>query len=198
MRRSWRYCRMCRSTGGHWGRCARVGGYWGGAGRRGAAVSWPGGGHDRGVLRLGGSADAGGGGPLDPELRLHQRVRTVIVCGWSRTGRSRKRSAGLWRCSRCQGTRGWRRYAQPGPWMRSGTRREIRSADFCWYTKRAILAAIYGATVLFWLRDSSEDDAATLAFLDRRLAGVGRITSVRRRVEAMAGQRLRLWTPSKA
>ena len=49
-----------------------------------------------------------------------------------------------------------------------------RSADFSWYTKRAILAAVYGATVLYWLRDSSEDDAATLAFLDRRLAGVGR------------------------
>ena len=38
-----------------------------------------------------------------------------------------------------------------------------RSADFSWYTKRAILAAVYGATVLFWLRDASEDDAATLA-----------------------------------
>ena len=37
-----------------------------------------------------------------------------------------------------------------------------RSADFSWYTKRAILAAIYSATLLYWLRDTSEDDAATL------------------------------------
>ena len=34
----------------------------------------------------------------------------------------------------------------------------------------------------------TEDDAATLAFLDRRLAGVGRIGSVRRRAEAVVGR----------
>ena len=50
-----------------------------------------------------------------------------------------------------------------------------RSADFSWYTKRAILTAVYSATVLFWLRDQSVDDAATLAFLDRRLSGIARI-----------------------
>jgi ubiquinone biosynthesis protein COQ9 len=60
-----------------------------------------------------------------------------------------------------------------------------RSADFSWYTKRAILAAVYTATVLYWLRDTSEDDAATLAFLDRRLAGIGRVGRVRRRADAM-------------
>jgi ubiquinone biosynthesis protein COQ9 len=65
-----------------------------------------------------------------------------------------------------------------------------RSADFSWYTKRAILAVIWVATSLYWLRDNSEGDAATLAFLDRRLAGVGRIGSARRRVEA-AIERLR-------
>jgi ubiquinone biosynthesis protein COQ9 len=57
-----------------------------------------------------------------------------------------------------------------------------RSTDFSWYTKRAILASVYGATLLYWLRDSSEEDAATLAFLDRRLAGIGRIGRVRSRV----------------
>ena len=60
-----------------------------------------------------------------------------------------------------------------------------RSADFSWYTKRAILAAVYSATVLYWLRDTSEDDAATLAFLDRRLAGVGRIGRLRGRADAL-------------
>lgn len=50
-----------------------------------------------------------------------------------------------------------------------------RSANFSWYTKRAILTAVYSATLLFWLRDQSPDDADTLAFLDRRLAGVARI-----------------------
>jgi ubiquinone biosynthesis protein COQ9 len=60
-----------------------------------------------------------------------------------------------------------------------------RSTDFSWYTKRAILAAVYSATVLYWLRDTSDDDADTLAFLDRRLAGVGRIGRVRGRAEAL-------------
>jgi ubiquinone biosynthesis protein COQ9 len=66
-----------------------------------------------------------------------------------------------------------------------------RSADFSWYTKRAILAALYTATVLYWLRDTSDDDAPTLAFLDRRLAGVGRMGKLRGRVDAMLA-RLRL------
>jgi ubiquinone biosynthesis protein COQ9 len=60
-----------------------------------------------------------------------------------------------------------------------------RSADFSWYTKRAILAAVYSATLLYWLHDTSEDDADTLAFLDRRLATVGRIHSLRRRAETL-------------
>ena len=59
------------------------------------------------------------------------------------------------------------------------------SVDFSWYTKRAILAGVYGSTLLYWLGDGSEDDARTLAFLDRRLAGVGRIGSVRRRIDAV-------------
>jgi ubiquinone biosynthesis protein COQ9 len=63
-----------------------------------------------------------------------------------------------------------------------------RSADFSWYTKRAILGAVYSVTLLYWLRDTSEDDAATLAFLDRRLAGIARIGSVRRRAESALGR----------
>ena len=58
-----------------------------------------------------------------------------------------------------------------------------RSADWNWYTKRALLGGVYAATLLFWLRDDSDDSAATLAFLDRRLAGIGRIGSLRRRAE---------------
>jgi ubiquinone biosynthesis protein COQ9 len=64
-----------------------------------------------------------------------------------------------------------------------------RAADFSWYTKRAILAAVYGATLLYWLQDGrtdagGEDDAATLGFLDRRLAGIGRVGKLRGRASA--------------
>ena len=58
-----------------------------------------------------------------------------------------------------------------------------RSADFSWYTKRAILGAVYSATLLYWLRDHSEDGADTLEFLDRRLKGVGRIGKLRARLD---------------
>lgn len=58
-----------------------------------------------------------------------------------------------------------------------------RSADFSWYSKRAILAGVYGATLLFWLRDYGEDDSATLGFLDRRLAMVGGIGKARARLK---------------
>ena len=66
-----------------------------------------------------------------------------------------------------------------------------RSADFSWYTKRAILAAVYTTTLFYWLRDTSEDDVATLAFLDRRLAGIGRIGKLR----GQATEALRRMTP---
>jgi ubiquinone biosynthesis protein COQ9 len=59
-----------------------------------------------------------------------------------------------------------------------------RSADFTWYTKRALLTAVYGATVLFWLRDTSEDDAETRAFVARRLRGIGRLLRARRRASS--------------
>lgn len=61
-----------------------------------------------------------------------------------------------------------------------------RSADFSWYTKRATLAAVHTATMLFWLRDESPDDAATMAFLDRRLQGVARIGQLRQRLTRRA------------
>ena len=60
-----------------------------------------------------------------------------------------------------------------------------RSADWSWYSKRAILLGVYASTLLYWLRDESFDDDATLAFLDRRLASVGRIGKLRARGEAL-------------
>ena len=43
------------------------------------------------------------------------------------------------------------------------------------YTRRATLAAVYGATLLAWLADNSGNMAKTVAFLDRRLANVALI-----------------------
>lgn len=53
------------------------------------------------------------------------------------------------------------------------------STDINWYTKRATLSAVYGASVLYWLGDQSEDHAATWAFVDRRIADVMQIEKVK-------------------
>lgn len=46
------------------------------------------------------------------------------------------------------------------------------ATDWNFYSKRALLAGVYGATVLYWLGDRSEGYADTWSFLDRRLADV--------------------------
>ena len=54
------------------------------------------------------------------------------------------------------------------------------SADFSWYTRRATLAGVYGATLAFWTRNDDPDIAEAMEFLDRRLAGVARLGKRRR------------------
>jgi ubiquinone biosynthesis protein COQ9 len=48
------------------------------------------------------------------------------------------------------------------------------ASDYNHYTKRAILSALYGSTLLVWLGDNSEGAAETAAFLDRRIDEVMR------------------------
>jgi len=47
-----------------------------------------------------------------------------------------------------------------------------RSTDWNFYSKRALLAAVFSSTVLFWLGDDSENAESTWAFLDRRIEDV--------------------------
>ncbi len=115
-------------------------------------------------------------------LRLSQRVRALIALRLRQNAPHREairralailalpRHAGL--AARCTAR------TVDAIWHAAGD----RSADFSWYTKRAILTGVYGSTLLFWLRDQSEDFADTLAFLDRRLAGVARIGKARGRL----------------
>ncbi|HCP81656.1 MAG TPA: COQ9 family protein [Octadecabacter sp.] len=46
------------------------------------------------------------------------------------------------------------------------------SEDVNYYTKRATLSAVYGAVVLFWLGDDTDDGQATTDFIDRRIENV--------------------------
>jgi ubiquinone biosynthesis protein COQ9 len=66
------------------------------------------------------------------------------------------------------------------------------ATDFSFYTKRATLAAITAATLLYWLDDRSPGAADTRAFLERRLAGAARFGAARHRLAEAA---LRLPNP---
>ena len=46
------------------------------------------------------------------------------------------------------------------------------STDFNFYTKRGILAGVYGATLLRWFNDTSEDESVTTEFLAARIENV--------------------------
>ena len=54
-----------------------------------------------------------------------------------------------------------------------------RATDFNFYSKRAILAGVYGATLVRWFNDDSEDEAPTKAFLARRISDVMRFESLK-------------------
>ena len=57
-----------------------------------------------------------------------------------------------------------------------------RTTDFNFYTKRALLAGVYLSTLLYWLDDDSEGGRESWAFLDRRIADVMRIQTLRGRL----------------
>lgn len=57
------------------------------------------------------------------------------------------------------------------------------ATDFNFYTKRGLLAGVYGATILFWLNDDSEGRVESWAFLDRRIADVMNIQRLRGRAD---------------
>jgi ubiquinone biosynthesis protein COQ9 len=83
-----------------------------------------------------------------------------------------------------------------GIWYAAGD----TATDFSFYTKRATLAGIYAATLLYWLEDHSPGAADTRAFLDRRLADAARIGAARHRLEAAVERLpnpLRLLRPSR-
>ena len=58
-----------------------------------------------------------------------------------------------------------------------------KSTDFNFYSKRALLAGAYSATLLYWLDDQSEGHEQSWAFLDRRLEDVVRVGLLRGKIE---------------
>lgn len=71
---------------------------------------------------------------------------------------------------------GWR--SADRMWFLAGD----RAVDYNHYTKRAILAGIYAATLHVFARDRGEDKAETRAFLDRRIEGIMRFEKAKAQV----------------
>jgi ubiquinone biosynthesis protein COQ9 len=56
------------------------------------------------------------------------------------------------------------------------------ATDWNFYTKRALLAGVFSTTVLCWLDDTSDGNAETWDFLDRRIADVMQVPKLTARV----------------
>jgi len=59
-----------------------------------------------------------------------------------------------------------------------------RSSDSSWYTKRILLAGVYGTTLAYWLNLGPGASEPVQAFLHRRLQDVLRIGKARQRLES--------------
>ncbi len=64
--------------------------------------------------------------------------------------------------------------------------------DFSFYSKRATLAAVYSATLLAWIADTTGDPAVIEGFLDRRLREVAQIPKATAPIRSVVntGQRI--------
>lgn len=68
-------------------------------------------------------------------------------------------------------------------WVAAG----VHSTDFSWYSRRATVASVYSATLLYWLNDDSDGQADTKAFLDRRIANVMQFETAKAKLKARTG-----------
>jgi ubiquinone biosynthesis protein COQ9 len=74
------------------------------------------------------------------------------------------------------------------------------STDFNFYTKRGILAGVYGATLVRWFNDASEDEAATHHFLAARIENVMQFEKLKAEAKKALGKIPRFpdWAKPKA
>lgn len=71
---------------------------------------------------------------------------------------------------------GWR--SADAMWRLAGD----TATDFNHYTKRAILAGVYGSTIMAWMDDESDGETETVAFLDRRLGNVAQFEKLKKKL----------------
>lgn len=120
-------------------------------------------------------------------LKVRERIRTLV---WFRLEQAQMREEALRRATAVMALPqnaarslriGWR--SADRMWRLAGD----MATDYNHYTKRAILAGVYAATMAVFIDDLSEGKAETRAFLDRRLDGVMQFEKVKARL--LGGQR---------
>jgi ubiquinone biosynthesis protein COQ9 len=117
-------------------------------------------------------------GALPPEklatMKVRQKIATLVEARLAILAPNRealRRALGVLAMPQnlAAGARlGWR--AADAMWRAAGD----TATDYNHYTKRTILAGVYGATIAVFLDDESEDRADTRAFLSRRIDGIMR------------------------
>ncbi len=125
-------------------------------------------------------ADRAMSATLVDEIRLSRRVRALLLARLEQAEPDRKAIRRGLSLLSLPGNRGAaaRSLARTvdAVWLAAGD----EATDWSWYSKRTLLAGVYSATLLYWLRRGGGPD--TEAFLDRRLAAVARIGSLGRRL----------------
>jgi len=96
-------------------------------------------------------------------MKVRERVTLACASGWKRSRHQRSLAPRGRRSSRCRSIRSTRcNRLSPvdAIWRAVGD----TSADFNFYTKRALLAGVYTATMLHWFADPSEGAKDTWTF----------------------------------
>jgi ubiquinone biosynthesis protein COQ9 len=62
------------------------------------------------------------------------------------------------------------------------------STDFNFYSKRGILAGVYGATLVCWFNDASQDERATQEFLAARIGNVMQFEKLKAQAKKVFGK----------
>ncbi len=112
------------------------------------------------------------------EMRVRERIATAVRIRLEVDGRHREavvRAAAM--KTGPSGARSLWRTAD-AIWHAAGD----TATDFNYYTKRLLLAGVHTATLLCWINDDSPGRQTTWAFLDRRIADVMTINTLKARL----------------
>ena len=107
-----------------------------------------------------------------PKLKVRQRIKVAVLTRLALLAphkEAARRAAALMTLPMHAGRAAKMMYRTvDAMWRAAGD----TSTDFNFYTKRGILAGVYGSTLARWFADTGEDETATEAFLDARIENV--------------------------